>query len=375
MHIGKIVKGFLFVFCIFFIIAGPFAFEAYKEYIDTPAKEEEAWKGIIVIWDYPSFNKEDGTRYSFIADKIKQFEKENKGVFINFKPLDMSTAIVQIQTAAETNTLPDIAPVGAERAIQEMDILEPLNPFVEMNSMDRYIEEVKGTVIYNDIIYGIPRLVDLNVIALNKRALNSQEEVVINTGQELIYIVTQLCEKTGLPFKIKDTSLLMAAKCFEKYPEFEHLIRKKLIKETSGIYSDFENRNYSAIACSTMDLARIEYVFGSGGEYQPFPLIAENDQKLIGTCRAYGVMKQEDKGKTEMCIKFINFLTNNEEQLKLAEFNAFPTMKGIHGIYKEGGDFKMLEELYMKKDKILINNLSADEITDLMRLYEVRTKN
>lgn len=369
MCFSKIIKGILLVVCVIFIIAGPIAFEVYKGYKEKPIVEETPWKGIIVIWDYPSFNKEDGARYSWIANKIKQFEKENRGVFINFKPLDISKGLVEIETAAQTNTLPDIAPVGASRVIQELDILEPLNLYIDKNNMDIYIEGIKDNIIYKDNIYGIPRLINIDIIAFSKSIFDTQEEEIPNTGQILLVMADAIIKKTGFPFKIKDTALVSMALCFKEYPIFEKIIQGNQFKETNSLYSDFEKKNFSTIACSTMDIAQIDYVFGIHGDYNLVPLVTEKEQKLIGTCWAYGVIKQEDKKKVEMCIKFINFLTNSEEQLGLVKFNAFPVMKSTQGIYKEENDLKKIEELFMNSGKILINTLSENERSNFMYIY------
>ena len=46
-------------------------------------ESETAWKGIITIWDFPRLNIETGSRYGWIIDKIRAFEKKNPSTFIH----------------------------------------------------------------------------------------------------------------------------------------------------------------------------------------------------------------------------------------------------------------------------------------------------
>ncbi len=378
MCVFKVLKGIITLLIVAFVISGPFAFEAYKEQNKEKTDEKESqWQGIIVLWDYPSFDKESGTRYGWIAKKIEEFEKENRGVFIDFKPIDPEHCLPEIETAIKTNTLPDIAPVGSERAVQQLGVLEPLDSFVHEGSMDKYISGVKDSITYQGNIYGIPKLIDLHVIAFNRYELENCDSDIPKevkwTKKDFLHLSQVVYEISKKPFIVGESTLFSIIQYLKDQGELVNLEEVNGFKRTKNIYSEFEKRDFSAISCSTMDLAKVEYALGSPGEYKLITLYNESEnQYLQGNCISYGVFKQKDKQKLEMCLKLIDFITCNSEQLNLWKFNAFPVVKGVHSIYDEDSDMGQLENLIKNSNKSFINTLSTQDKVDLMKKYEER---
>ena len=78
---------FIILLCIF-IMAGPFIFIYFKPYVEGKIEhKKEEWEGIITFWDYPRVDVTNGSNYGWIVRKIKKFEKENPGVYIDLKPI------------------------------------------------------------------------------------------------------------------------------------------------------------------------------------------------------------------------------------------------------------------------------------------------
>ncbi len=375
MNVLKFLKIIATLAVLIFVIAGPTVFEAYKENSkEMTEEEEEKWKGIIVLWDYPTFDKENGTRYEWVMNKIKQFEKENRGVFIDFKPVNFDSCLIEIDTASKTNALPDIAPVACERDIQQSGLLEPLNDFISEEQRAIYIKDVIDHVTHNEYIYGIPRLIDLNIIAFNRYELeNSNLDFPerIDWGiNEFLDISGALYQNTGLPFIANEKTMYHIIQGIQGQTEYMDIGEINGFRKNDNIISEFESRNFSAISCSTMDLARFEYNFGSNAELKLITLYNEDEgQKLSGNCTAYGVFKQKDRKKLEMCVKLIYHLTDSGDQVDLWRFNAFPVLRDVSSIYNEDSDMGKLESLLGNSSKFFINNLNHRDRVDLMKIY------
>lgn len=50
---------------------------------------------------------------------------------------------------------------------------------------------------------------------------------------------------------------------------------------------------------------------------------------VMDNVAAYGVFKQEDKGKLKVCVDFIKFIASDREQIKLPSLGVFPVKKNI----------------------------------------------
>ncbi len=376
MNALKIMKAIVTLAVLIFVILGPVIFEEYKEHCKEITEEkEDKWQGIIVLWDYPSFNKENGTRYEWITNKIKQFEKENRGVFIDFKPVNPDNFLVEIETASKTNSLPDIAPIGCERDIQQSGLLEPLNDFIPEDTRRRYINGVINSATYRGSIYGIPRLVDLHIIALNRYELENcsadvPQEIDWNV-KEFLDVSEILYQNTGTPFIANEKTIYNIIQCILDRQEFIDLKKINGFRKNNNILSQFKSGNFSAVACSTMDLSKVEYSLGNIAEMRLITLYNESDgHGLAGNCIAYGVFKQKDKKKLEICLKLIQHLTDSSEQMDLWKYNAFSVLSDISPLYSEDSDMGKLENLLDNSNKSFINNLEHQDRVDLMNKYE-----
>ena len=90
MTIKRVLTLFLCFTIIIYIITGPILFKKlninYINYYKVETKEPD-WKGIISFWDYPNLDTTNGSRFGWIQKRIKEFEKNNPGIYIDFRPL------------------------------------------------------------------------------------------------------------------------------------------------------------------------------------------------------------------------------------------------------------------------------------------------
>lgn len=307
-----------------------------------------------------------------LIKKIKAFEKENKGVYIDFKPISRERGLVEIETAAKLNALPDIAPVGGNIEIQQLELLEPLDDYISDNRLNGYLDGVVDTVTYNKHIYGIPKLIDLHIMILNRYELEtvgtSVPQKITMPEIDFLDLAEQLYQQTSKPLLVgKQPRLTMAwfANSPEKLQEIQ--TRSGMIYK-EGIEKELEKQNISIAAFATMDLVEFNYRRGGELEYKWMNLYAD-EKNIYGECLAYGIFQQDDEKKLQMCLKFINFLTNNEEQTKLSQYNAFPVKKLAGAVYTDESDMAQLEKLLKRANKRFTNTLREEQKSDFINMY------
>ncbi len=378
MKIRKWLKRFMCFIVVSFIVLGPYLFEAYKTNLEkVPESKEESFKGVIVIWDYPYFNKETGTRYGWITQKIKAFEKENKGVYIDFKPLSVERGLIEIETAAKMNALPDIAPVGGHIEIQQQELLEPLDDYIESSILKEYLDGVIDSVTYNNNIYGIPRLINLHIMIINRYELEmtgtSVPQKPVMPQKDFLTLTEQLYKQTGKPLLVGEKTRLSLAWLANSQEKLQEIQTKSGILYKEHLERELEKHNIPIGACTTMELAKLNYKMGGELDYKRMNLYA-HQKNIYGECLAYGIFKQDDEKKLQMCLKFIDFLTNNEEQLELSKYSAFSVKKTKETLYIEDSDMGQLERLLKNANKKFTNTLTRDQKSDFINMYTPNDK-
>lgn len=377
MKIWKWFEGIICFIVISFVVLGPYLFEAYKANLHKPESIEESFKGVIVIWDYPYFNKETGTRYGWITQKIKEFEKENKGVYIDFKPLSIENGIIEIETAAKVNGLPDIAPVGANIELQRMGLLEPLNEYIESSILREYLDGVIESVTYNNSIYGIPKLINIHIMIMNRYELESNgitiPQKTVMPQNDFLALTEEIYTQTGKPLLINKKTRLSLAWLVNSQEELLEFETKSGMIYKDRLARELEQSNIPMAACASMDLARLNYKMGGAMDYKWMNLYA-HPKNVYGECLAYGIFKQNDEQKLKMCLKFIDFLTNNEEQLKLNQHCAFSVKMIKEPLYLGESDMAQLERLLKNANKRFTNTLTKEEKINYTNMYPSHNK-
>lgn len=373
MKISKVLKDILCGLVVIFIITGPYLFETYKSNLEkTPENEKATYKGVITLWDYPYFNKDNGTRYGWITKKIKEFEKENKGVYIDFKPLSYENGLIEIETSAKINALPDIAPVGANVEIQQLDLLQPLNDYIENNILNEYFDDVINSVTYNNHIYGIPKLINLHVMLLNKNEFEAKgiqmPQKPVMPQNDFLSLIKQSYNQTGKSLSLDKKTMISMAWHINNQEKLQEIKTNSGMIYYKNIINELEKQKISIGTCQTMDLAKINDTLAGELNYKWMNFYAQ-EKDIYGECLAYGIFKQKDQKKLEMCLKFVDFLTNNKEQLQLNKFNAFSVKKLNEPLYIEESGMGQLEKILKKANKRFTNTLTRDEKSDFINMY------
>ncbi|SKC51699.1 ABC transporter substrate-binding protein [Maledivibacter halophilus] len=382
-----------FALIIFILFAPHFLIRPkIDELIDKVFEKEIQWKGIITVRDYPRLDVSTGYKYSWITNKIKEFERNNPGVFIEFKPLDPELGHIEIEESINTNSYPDIAPIGANTEIISKGVLEPLDKYLTEEEIDKYKENAIAAVKKDNKIWGIPYMMEtyclfLNLDIFNERGVDPPREGIW-TYEEFLEKLKQLTyDKNGDgkvdisgfnsyigPNSYSTWGILLSdggeiidqkGKTYRFYGEeavsgLKKLVDLKLLHkvtpESFGNNSSMKawrsfavDKEIAVYPAKTSNMSILKVLSNRGKGFNfgvaNYPIGKAGLPVLPGnTVTAYGIFKQEDKKKLEMCLKFLRHLVDDESGESLYNQGVFPAKKNVGKIYREDKIMGRLEK-------------------------------
>lgn len=360
------------------------------ELVDKIFKKDIEWKGIITVTDYPRLDVETGYKYSWIMKKIKIFEKNNPGVIIDFKPLDPEFGHVELETAINTNSCPDIAPVGANYEIISKKVLEPLDKYYDKDKIGKYKPYVMEAIKYDNTIWGFPYMMEsyclfLNLDLFSERGIEAPKDGNW-TYEEFVKVLKELTYDKNGDGKVDVFGFNSYVKA-NSYNTWGILLSDggEIVNYRTGKYNFSGKKAVSGLK-KLADLKLVHMVtpekFGTNSPMEgwrsfaidkkvavyPGKVSLINALKVLNnrgkgfnfgvanfpigqagipispgnTVTAYGIFRQEDEKKLEMCVKFLEYLTNDESQKSLYKQGVFPVKKDIGNIYNND---KMMSEI------------------------------
>lgn len=386
---------FLCLLLITFLLFAPYFLSKpdMDKFLDKIFQKEIQWQGIITIWDYPRLDITTGYKYSWLRDKIKEFEKEHPGVFIEFKPLDPDFGHIEIETAIKTNTNPDIAPVGTDYGLIDKGVLEPVEEFFQEEELDKYKIQAISAVKYKNHIWGFPYMMENYILFLNLDIFNQNNIKPPEDGNwtydEFIDIAKKLTYNKDSRSKTKEIYGFNSHISPNDYSIWGIVLSDgaEILNRKTYEYSFNDERAISGVK-KLVDIKQIYGVtpenFGENSKNQAWRSFAINKKVAIypgkssmvnklrrlnnagkgfnfgvanypigelgipissnSSVAAYGVFKQEDKKKLEMCVEFIKHLTDDESQKEIHKQAVFPAKKNANDIYKNDKIMESIEK-------------------------------
>ncbi|SDZ21322.1 carbohydrate ABC transporter substrate-binding protein, CUT1 family [Proteiniborus ethanoligenes] len=389
----RIFKTIISMILIAFIVMWPlnvFIYEpARLEEINN--KKTEAWKGVIQLWDFPRVDSKTGSRYGWIQDKIRKFERQNPGVFIELTPLDWKKGPIKLEVALKTDNLPDIAPIGTDYLYMDGSILEPLDEYFTESEIKEFKYLAMSAVTKDEKMWGVPFMMTTYSLFLNVELFKQRGvELPLDgnwTYDEFVEKMKALTWDENNDGKLDYFGFISPIK-----PDYYNLWGIILsdgahIVNEEGKYSFFGEKAVSGLQ-KAIDLKEKHnvtpesfgicdeneawdlffnkkkvgvyptgswaaktllesYSSGEGFEYMAanYPI---GDRRipisLNNSVSAYGVFKQEDEGKLQMCIKFLKFITQENHQRELERLGVFPAKSNIDDIYINDANMKKIED-------------------------------
>lgn len=351
---------------------------------------EERYTGIIKIWDYPRLDVGTGSRYSWIQERIREFEKKNPGVYIDFTPLDWESGPEKIEEAIKSNDKPDIVPISFN--FPWIDDLEVLNEFLEKEELDDFKFETLKPVTYNENIIGLPFAMTTYTMYLNLDLFNERG---VSPPLDGNWTYEEFVEKLEELTFDSDNDGIKDHFGFNSFIEPNYYNLWGIILSDGAEIIDFKKNKYKFYGDSAIKgvqrVVDLKYKykvtpdnFGSLSEKECWDMFIKDkkiavyptgswavkvledlqnkgegfnfdianyplgDEKLpmalSDGVASFGVFKQEDKKKVETCVKFLKFLSDESSQKTLEELGVFTVKKGIKDMYKDNPKMKRIEE-------------------------------
>lgn len=351
--------------------------------------EEESYKGIINIWDYPRVNVETGSKYSWIEEKIENFEKRHPGVYIKLTPID-GKGIDNIEKAFNQGNRPDIIPVG--NSFNYLNMLEPLDEYFEVEELNSINTKAINGVKYEGKMVAYPvglttYSMYLNLDLFNKKGVsppsngNWSYEEFIKILKKLTYdeeedrLVSYFGFNSFITpgyYNLWGIILSEGAEIFdEKTNEYafygEEAIRglEKLInlKEKYNVTPDYfglmdeqecwemfyKDKTVAVYPTGSWAVKVLDALEDKGEGFNfdvaNYPVGSINRPIVVSDgILSYGIIEQEDEKKKEMCVKFLKSLTDDNNQKSLEDIGLFSVKKDIDNMYINNPKMKKIEE-------------------------------
>ncbi|QIB26891.1 ABC transporter substrate-binding protein [Caloranaerobacter azorensis] len=388
----KLIQAFVQIIVVLLILSSPLLIVNYRKQINEKRIEkEEPWKGVITLWDFPRLNVKTGSRYGWILDKIKKFERENPGVYIEFKPIDWKKGTTQLEEAVKTGRYPDIAPIAADFNYMKKGILEPLDNYFTKEEKNKFKCQALRAVTYNGKMWGVPFMMTTYVMYLNldlfiERGVEppidgnwTYEEFVEkmkmltwdsdNDGEidhygfnsfikPNYYNVWGIILSDGADIIDENSGEYVfygdkALKGLNKLIDLKY--KYKVTPEDFGILNEneawemfYKKKNVAVYPTGTWALRVLENLKNKGEGFEftvaNYPI---GDMRLPvslnNSVSAYGIFKQEDEAKLKMCVKFLKYITQEKYQRELEDLGVFPVKTGITDLYMYDNKVKRIE--------------------------------
>lgn len=412
MTLRRAFTLFLCAILAVYIFIGPALLEQMKNNYkksQEPVHKKTEWTGVITLWDYPRLDIRSGSRFSWIKKKIRQFEKQNPGVYIEFRELDWMDGPTFLKAAAKTGANPDIAPVGSDYFFMSNGYMEELDSYLSLEEKADFISSILDTASYNGKLYGIPWMMTGYAMLLNTDIFSERSVSLPENGEWTYEQFTEALKQLTYDTNNKGGPDVFGFNSFVEpgyYNTFGLIMSDgaQIIDEATGKYTFNTPEALSGLTklCDLKLKHKVTHPgFGTMNENQAWssflkgesavyiagswavPLLrnsqgssginfavakfptgkADVPLSISSTTCSYGVFKQTDEGKRKVCADFIKFLTAAETQGELVDFGYFPVRKSGKHLYENDKEMYTIQQsLYFAEHLPKVGNWSEIDL-------------
>ena len=361
-----------------------------NNFIELEDVEEEPYKGIIKIWDVPRISVDTGSRYGWMQSKIRAFEKKNPGVYIELNSMNWDELYNNIKDNKDTDEMPDIIPIDSN--FLDFSMLEPLDDYFDKEELEEFKHQVLKSVKYNKELMAVPVGMTTNIMYLNLDKFNERGVTLpLNnnwTYEEFLEILKQLKIDSNDEESIDEYGFIShigpdnydvwgiilsdggefinhkrieysfygekAIKGLEKVIDLKH--KYNVVPDYFGIINEkeawemfYKEQKVAVYATGTWAVNVLDKSYKNGDGFNfdivNYPTGDKNlPVALSNGIVSYGVIKNDNPKKVEMCIKFLKSLTNTSNQKSLEEIGLFTVKRNIKDMYMDNIKMKKIEE-------------------------------
>ena len=386
VRVIKILSGIiLIIFMIFW--SYNMIFKDIKSLI--PA-EEELYSGIINIGDFPRLTAETGSKYGWIQERIKRFEKRYPGVYIEFTPMDEKEGYSKMKEEMDKGNFPDIIPVN--NMFPYFDKLQPLNEYFTEEELESLRIQATNEIKEENDFLSLPVMLTtytmyLNLDLFNERGVsppldgNWTYEEFVDVLKKLTYDSDGdgIVDRYGFLSFVEEDSYNIWGMIISDGAQIIDPKRDRYAfygeKSMKGLEKVMDLKTKYEVApglfgyldeSECWEMFTKEKVIGvyPGGSWliptlqrlkdsgEGFNFDIANypmgDEKLPTVLSSgiisYGIMKGEDEKKTDMCVRFLKYLLEESSQRSLESIGTFPVIRGIEGMYSDDIYMQRIED-------------------------------
>jgi len=371
-------------------------------------KSEDLWQGVITLWDFPRWPDQNGNRFGWIESKIREFEKAHPGVFIHLRPLKWEYGYVELRAAAAAGTYPDIAPIGADYDFISKGHLEPVDEYLTPEELEKYEPRAIEAVTYNGRIYGFPWFITTYGHFINSEIFKAKNAPIPENGiwtyDEFVSALQKVVDKNKKgnygfnlflspgSFQVWGFLTMDGAEIFNEQgnfvlnsPEGVSALTKLVdlatkyqvapleefgnLEETK-VWGDFCEKQRIAVYPAgpwAIKILRDMHKSGKGFEFDiaHYPR-GKGNGTPIALVSGYGIFKQQDEKKKDLCAKFLKYITSEGEQEVLANYGVFP-------VYKNALENSIEDPLMKRMKEILDTAKNQPKIKNWYKIDEELT--
>ncbi len=170
----KSKKRWMTLFCFYvlflFVLSG-----CYIAVEEEEEKKSETDRVMITICDYPRMGYRDKGRFGYVKERIKAFEKENPGVYVNLVTMEGKDDFLTMEQ------VPDILPLTDKE--ESFALCQPITEYVEEQKLK---EAALSIVKQGEEYYGYPVYMAAPVLVYHKKMLQ-ERGLAIPKGNRLSY--------------------------------------------------------------------------------------------------------------------------------------------------------------------------------------------
>lgn len=343
-----------------------------------------AWKGEILMWDYPSW-RVDGDNYAWQKAKIAEFQKTHPGVTVKLVEIPWSGGPEKLDVAVQSSTYPDIVRGPLRVSYIQAGVIEPVNEFMTEADLKDYLPNAISGYSIDGKLYGFPFYMTSMTVLLNldlfekrgvqppkngiwtfeefkaaakKLTFDSNADGKVDTygfaasamspNEHLWpFLYTEgarLLDENG-KFAFNSPSALNALKQLQSITtSTEHSMPFASGYGDPDIYMMFKNGKIAIAAIGTWAVPAVrEDVPGMKIGTAYYPVGSSGQFCNAGAISAYYLFKQKDKEKLKVVAELGKFLTKTEEQKQLFHYGTFPTRKSARGVYASDPAMLLIE--------------------------------
>ncbi|NLI60065.1 MAG: carbohydrate ABC transporter substrate-binding protein [Clostridiales bacterium] len=383
-----------------------FDYNKDKHRYNNDLESAPLWTGIITLWDVSYVETGTGSNANWLNPWIDKFERQNPGVFIDVRKLNPQRAEMYFSGSIDKDILPDIITIPPHQVFNSSTLYEDLSIYFNQEELERIVPLAQKSILGEDYIRGVPIMMGTYALFFNKDLLREQEISIEDTeinyaaldnimnrfpytkgerGKEINYygfgsyntryskpILSMIYNNKG---KIQDD---LGYKYIHSWLGKEKLVPEDIANsdKDTAMKLFLEEQRVGMFLGNTRTLyrARALQSQGKGFELGISILPLEGKEGLFqDQIISYGLIKKDDKEKTEMAIAFLKSLLNDEAQIDLKRIGMFPIVKDIDGIYENDPEMQILEERLENFKFYPNDSYWQDNIDEIMKIFSVES--